>query len=105
MTEYANPADLIEDDLGEEDFLLPSGRLVRLKGLSRHALIFAGKDTEDSALIERRNVKACLVEPRMSMEQIEAWQKHSRAGGDFKALSERIRDMSGLGQGADKSGV
>ena len=106
MTVYASADDLTDGDIGDgEDLLLPSGRLVRIRGLSRHALIAAGKGTEDSALVERRNVKACLIQPEMTMAQIETWQRNSLAGGDFKVLSERIRDLSGLGEGADKSSV
>jgi hypothetical protein len=103
---YATADDLIEGDLGDgEDVTLPSGRMVRVRGLSRHELFFNGKGTEDSALLERRNVASCLLIPKMTMAQLEAWQRSSSAGGDFKALSEVIRDMSGLGEGADKSGV
>lgn len=106
MAEYASADDLIEGDLGEgEDLTLPSGKKVRVRGLSRHELMFTSKGTDDSALIERRNVVACLVEPKMTIAQVEKWQRNSKAGGDFKVLSEAIRDRSGLGQGADKSSV
>ena len=106
MTTYASADDLTAGDLGEgEDLTLPSGRKLRVRPLSRHGLINAGKGTEDASLVERRNVKACLVQPVMTMEQIETWQRKSKAGGDFKVLSEWIRDKSGLGEGADKSAV
>lgn len=90
-------------DLDGEDLTLPSGKRVRIRGLSRHELMFNGKGTEDSALIERRNVVACLVVPKMTLAQVEQWQRRSAAGGDFKVLSETIRDSSGLAAGADKS--
>ena len=93
----ADPAD------GAEDVTLPSGCVVRVRGLTRHELMFNAKGTEDSALIERRNVKCCLVEPKLTLDQVEQWQRHSLAGGDFKELSVRIRDLSGIGEGADKS--
>jgi hypothetical protein len=92
-------------DVDGEDLVLPSGKRVRLRGLSRHELMFAGKGTDDNALIERRNVVACLVVPKMTMAQVEQWQRNSAAGGDFKALSEAIRDRSGIAAGADKSAV
>lgn len=90
-------------DLDGEDLTLPSGKRVRIRGLSRHELMFNGKGTDDNILIERRNVVACLVVPKMTMAQVEAWQRNSSAGGDFKTLSEAIRDRSGLAVGADKS--
>jgi hypothetical protein len=105
MTEYASFDDLVSGVLedGAEDLTLPSGKVVRVRGLSRHELIFNGKGTEDTALIERRNVVACLVEPKLTLPQVEQWQRTSPAGGDLRVLSEKIRDLSGLGEGADKS--
>lgn len=104
MSEYASIDDLGED-VSEDtrDVTLPNGRKVKVRGLSRFELIVNGKGTEDGALIERRNVAACMVEPRMTLAQVEAWQKKAPAGGAFKAISEAIRDLSGLGEGADKS--
>lgn len=106
MTEYASADDLTAGDLGDgEDFELPSGRTVRLRGLSRHELFFNGKGTEDNALIERRNVAACLIQPKLTVPQVEAWQRKSLAGGDFNALTVKIRELSRLGEGADKSNL
>lgn len=105
MTEYASFDDLVSGSLDDEaeDLTLPSGKVVRIRGLSRHELMFNGKGTEDNAVIEARNVKSCLVEPKLTIAQVEQWQRRSKAGGDFKVLSEKIRDLSGLGEGADKS--
>jgi hypothetical protein len=107
MTEYATPEDLTAGDLGDgEDLTLPSGKVVRLRGLSRHELMFNGKGIkDDNALIEARNVVACLVVPKLTLAQVQAWQRNSSAGGDFKVLSEAIRERSGLTEGADKSDV
>jgi hypothetical protein len=105
MTEYASFDDLVSGSLedGAEDLELPSGKVVRVRGLSRYELMFNGKGTEDHLVIEARNVKCCLVEPKLTIQQVEQWQRNSPAGGDFKVLSEKIRDLSGLKQGADKS--
>lgn len=108
MTQYASADDLTgsdELDAGAEDVTLPSGRTVRVRGLSRYELMVLGKNVEDPALVERRHVAACLVEPKLTAAQVEAWQKRSTAGGDFKVLSERIRDLSGIAEGAQKSAV
>lgn len=101
--EYASADDLVASDLGEgEPLTLPSGKRVLVRGLSRHELMYCNKGTDDPALIERRNVVACLLQPRMTLAQVEAWQRNSIAGGDFKVLSEEIRRLSALGEGADK---
>lgn len=107
MTEYASAEDLEAGDLDldGEDVTLPSGRVVRVRGLSRHELMFNGKGTEESEVIERRNVVSCMVVPKMTLQQVEKWQRNSPAGGDFKVLSEKIRDLSGMGQGAAKRSV
>lgn len=105
MTEYASIDDLTAGSLDDqaEDLTLPSGKVVRVRGLSRYELMFNGKGTEDSRVIEVRNAVSCLVQPKLTVAQAEQWQRRSLAGGDFKVLSEKIRDLSGLGEGADKS--
>ncbi|MEV6306483.1 hypothetical protein AB0M02_44245 [Actinoplanes sp. NPDC051861] len=107
MSEIASIDDLFDgDDVTADvhELTLPNGKVVKVRGLSRYELILAGKGTEDGALIERRNIQMCMVEPAMTLGQVEAWQKRSRAGGGGYALvSKTIRDLSGLGEGADKS--
>ena len=106
MTEYASTDDLLAGDGPDTtDVTLPNGKVVKVRGLTRFELIVNGKGTEDAALIERRNVATCMVEPRMTEGQVEAWQKRP---GSVKALADvttAIRDLSGLGEGAAKSGV
>lgn len=93
------------DDLAEP-FALPSGRMVKVRGLSRHELLKNGKDADgDTRLHEIFNVMSCVVLPQFSRAQVEAWQRRDLAAGDFKALSEKIRELSGLGEGADKSDI
>lgn len=106
-TEYTSADDLITGglDLGGEDLLLPSGKRVRVRGLSRAELIRHGENNAPADLIEVRNVAACLVQPRLTEAKALKWQQSEGAGGDFKVLSEKIRDLSGLGEGAQKSDV
>lgn len=98
-------ASLTELDVVDDtsDVELSDGTYVTIRGLSRFELINHGKNTDDSALIEARNVAACLVEPPLSLGQAQAWQKRARANGDWSRVTRAIRDMSGLGEGADKS--
>jgi hypothetical protein len=111
MTEYASADELAEGDLGDgEDFKLPSGKTVRIRGLTRYESMFSTKGLmnadgilTDIALYERRQVVACVVQPKLTLAQVEQWQRKSGANGDLKALMDRIKELSGRGEGADKS--
>jgi hypothetical protein len=105
---YASATDFTQGSLADlaEPFTLPSGRTVKVRGLSRHELLKNGKDADgDTGTIEIFNVMSCVVLPQFTRAQVEAWQRRDLAGGDFQALSQKIRELSGLGEGADKSDV
>lgn len=87
-----------------EDLTIPGVGVIKVRGLSRFELHVSGKGTEDGSLIERRMVAAAMVDPEMTVADVEAWQKAATAG-EFKAVTEKIRDLSGLAEGADKSSV
>ncbi len=111
MTEYASADDLAEGDLGDgEDLILPSGKKVLVRGLTRYEAMYATKGLTnadgvltDVALYERRQLVACIVQPKMTLAQVEQWQRKSGANGDLKVLMDHIKDLSGKGEGADKS--
>jgi hypothetical protein len=106
-TEYASVDDLIADADAEdsgEDFTLASGRKVRLRGLTRAEHLWIAKGTEDAVEIEARLLSKALLRPAMTLEQAKAWQK--KAGSStVSQVSDRIRDLSGYGKGAQKSAV
>lgn len=104
MTEYASVDDLVEGDVTgtTRDVALPGGRAVKVRGMSRMELMLTRKGTEDPAVIEQRMLAFCLVEPRMTAKQVEAWQKASTPMV-MAPVTEAIRELSGLGEGADKS--
>lgn len=109
--EYASAEDLAEGDLGDgEDLTLPSGKKVLVRGLTRYESMFATKGLMDAdgvltdiAKYERRQVVACVIKPKLTLDQVERWQKKSGAGGDLKVLMDHIKALSGKGEGADKS--
>ena len=111
MTEYASAEELAAGDLGDgEDMVLPSGKTVKVRGLTRYESMFSTKGLMNSdgvltdiALYERRQVVACVVEPKLTLAQVERWQRKSGANGDLRALMDRIKELSGRGEGADKS--
>ena len=97
---YAGPA------AEGEPLELPSGRWVMVRPISRYEWLLLGKGTEDGTLIDRRLIKVGLVEPKMSEVQIEKWQRTpGLALRDFGAVTDRIRELSGFGEGAAKSAV
>lgn len=106
MAEYASLDDLTAYGLGNEteDVVLPGGAKVKVRGLTRYELILNAKGTEDAALIERRNLATCMVEPKLTLAQVERWQKTSRPG-DIGHVTDAIRSLSGLAEGAQKSDV
>jgi hypothetical protein len=103
---YATLESLLESSLTEQDHELSTGARVRIRALSRAEVLRIQTIGKDKALeLERHTVAAGLVEPRMTVEQVAAWQSADRAGGEIGRLMEAIRDLSGLGPGAAKSGV
>lgn len=106
MTQYASVEDLTADEISDntEDVTLPNGRVVKVRGLSRYEHMLIAKNTEDGNVIERRMLRYGMVEPKMTEDQAEAWQRNGRTDV-VKFATEAIRNLSGFGDGADKSGV
>jgi hypothetical protein len=107
MSDYASADELTEDKVtsNTEDIDLPSGKKVKVRGLSRKELLKYGQGTEDTALMERRMVSWCLIEPRMTERQVDAWQQGSGPKDGLDLVTAAIRNLSGLGEGAGKSNV
>lgn len=104
-TEYAQFDDLLTPvaDM-TEDVDLGDGRVIKVRGLTRYELILSGKGTDDATLVERRNLAACVVEPKLTLAMAEKWQKSSTPDVIAK-VTIAIRRLSGLGEGAPKSDV
>lgn len=109
MTEYASAEALIKVPLGEEDMTLQSGALVRVRGLSRGEVYMLQKCKADGGIKteaewERRMVSLAMVQPKLTEEQVAEWQQ-GPAGGDLEDVTVKIKDLSKLGEGAEKSGL
>lgn len=102
---YASVADLTADQLSDHWEDVPyAGKLVRVRGMSRFEMMLSRKDTNDAGEIERRMLSYCLVEPKITIKQAEAWQKSTDPMA-VVPVTEAIRRLSKLGEGADKSDV
>jgi hypothetical protein len=106
MSMYASFDDLMAVPAADqyEQYALPSGKLVKIRPLTRAEHLWIGKGTEDADEIEARMISKALIEPTLTLDQAKKWQK-AAASADVSAITDKIRDLSGFGQGADKRGL
>lgn len=106
MSDYANIDDLFGSTIPTEteDVTLSGGRVVQVRGLTRYELLLNAKGADDAVTIESRNLATCLVAPKITVEQAVSWQKASPPG-DIGKVTDTIRKLSGLAEGAPKSNV
>lgn len=102
---YASIASLLApvEQAETADVALPGGAVVKIRGLTRAELLDASDGTESNTLIEARMVAAGLVTPKMSLAQIQEWQRSAGSVTAFARVTNALRDLSGIGKGADKS--
>jgi hypothetical protein len=77
---------------------------VRVRGLSRgevFAIQTVAKTTEE---MERKTLALALLDPVMTEAEVREWQQNSPAG-EMEPVADKVKELSGIGQGADKSGV
>jgi hypothetical protein len=82
---------------------------VTVRGLSRgevnRARVAAGKGSKDNqvATLDNHYIAAALVEPEMTVAEVAEWLEDAPAG-DAVAVLGVIQELSGLAEGAQKSG-
>lgn len=106
MGDYATTDDLLAAAADEyADVILRGGKTVRVRGLSRYEWFLTGKlsDGGDANKFEQAMVQMGMVEPPMSSKQVEEWRNRPGTSPDLHAVSRVIRELSGQGEGADKS--
>jgi hypothetical protein len=57
------------------------------------------------AQFEAQMVSIALVHPPMTAAEVETWQTKDKAGGVLAEVTDKVSEISGLDEGADKSGV
>lgn len=82
---------------------LPDGGAVSVRALTRDEVL---QSQELDTLREQDTfiIATGMTDPQMSVEDVAAWAAAAPAG-DLTAVSDRIGELSGLKQGAGKSGV
>ncbi len=107
MSEIASFEDLIGGTEQTEPVTLTSGKIARVRGLSRYEYMLSSKvmadGSNDVAGFEVKIVSFGLVEPKLSEKQVTDWQKSPGALTDFQRVHEKIMVLSGVREGADKS--
>lgn len=84
---------------------LPGGLRVKVRGLTRHEHLWIGKGVDnDAAEIEARMMSKAMVEPALNLAAAKHFQEIAPSSV-VSMITERIRDLSGFGQGAGKSAV
>jgi hypothetical protein len=89
--------------LPEDDVEVPSMGTVRVRGLSREE-VFETQKAKDTQAHERKILRLGMIDPAMTEGQAAVWQKVSPAG-EIEPVVDKIRALSGLSEGADKSGL
>jgi hypothetical protein len=73
-----------------------------VRGLSRYELLLAGKAGDgDVIATERRMVAMGMVDPELTPEDVERWQKASPAG-ELMPVVAKINELSGVSREAQK---
>jgi hypothetical protein len=88
-----------------EDFVVleDTGVKVRVRGLSRHEVLHV-QAQKSVAEVEQVTLSLGLIEPRLTVEQVKAWQKSS-VGGEMEPVTKRIGELSGMAKGARKKAI
>lgn len=98
------------DKDGEQQRTIPTsaGEIV-VRRLSRAEVLKlngAKKSGElDIAEYEAEMVSIALVHPKMSADEVAVWQTKDKAGGVLGLVTDAISELSGLTEGAEKSGL
>ena len=67
---------------------------MRSRVLSRHEVLHV-QAQKGTAAVEQMTVSLGLIAPKMTAEQVKAWQKSS-IGAELDAVTERIGQLSGM---------
>lgn len=92
---------------------LPTGEVeiegigtVKVRGMNRGEVLYGNKlnETKDQLALERYVLSSCMLDPVMTEDDVAAWQQ-SGAAMECQPVLHRINELSGIGKGAEKSGV
>lgn len=101
--DIASKEDLFAEHLETEDFPLPSGLVVRIRGLSHFEVMVMTKSAAgDGVLADAIALSMGMVQPSLTKDEAIRWMK-ARPAGEPTAACARIRDLSGLNEEAPRA--
>lgn len=83
---------------------LPDGSTVGIRALTRDEVLESQRTAKTEVERDNMLVAAAMTDPKMSVEDVAAWGA-AGAAGDVVAVSEAVQVLSGLKEGAGKSGA
>jgi hypothetical protein len=89
--------------IGKGVATLPDGSTVAIRALTRDEVL-AAQNTGSIAERDNHLIAMGMTDPKMTVQEVAQWADAGQAG-DLVAVSEAIAEISGLKQGAGKSGV
>jgi hypothetical protein len=96
--------DLLKQRFGVTDYEIADVGTVQVRALTRgEALQVVGVE-RDKRELEAQIVAWAMVEPKLTEAEVRTWMDNSPAG-ELQGLTQLITKLSGLGEGAPKSGV
>ena len=95
--------------LPEDSYDVPGIGTVLVRGMSRGEVFAMQKSKSDGGIKdegawERRLLSIALVDPPMTEAEVGEWQRVSQAG-EIEPVTKLVHRLSGLDEGAEKSGV
>lgn len=94
---------LFKPRLPEDEIPIPGVGTVRVRGLNRDESVSVAK-IEDVALRDRHIIAIGMVDPRLSVSEVERWGK-AATGGELEKVSRKIAELSGMLDDSAKEAV
>lgn len=92
--------------LPQAEVELDGAGTVTVRGLSRWEMLHVGHVSEHRGVADGEAVMFSLglVDPALTEAEVKQWQR-AAPSGLFNAINAKLKELSGHGDGADKSGV
>lgn len=96
-------ATLLVNRLMAEPVEIPGVGTVRVRALSHGEILDLRKKGFEPEELELHMVALCMVEPELTADDVREWSYNS-PGGEIDYVTRKIRELSALVEGAQKSG-